>query len=127
MLFRSIVLNTTGNKTKITTDERTVADIAFTHRVVLKGTGNYFAITAKGACTVKVIARNATSNAGDNRVIGLYSDTAGTTAVTGTEAVSLTPGEGRVIEFAVTDAGTYYLESITNELAIYQIEVIYNA
>ena len=122
-----IVLNTTGNKTKITTDARTVADIAFTHRVVLKGTGNYFAITAKGACTVKVIARNATSNAGDNRVIGLYSDTAGTTAVTGTEAVSLTPGEGRVIEFAVTDAGTYYLESITNELAIYQIEVIYNA
>ena len=61
-IAEGIVLNTTGNKTKITEHKNTIEGVSFTHRVVLKGEGNYFAITTKGEATVKVYVANA--NAG---------------------------------------------------------------
>ena len=124
-IAEGIVLNTTGNKTKITEHKNTIEGVSFTHRVVLKGEGNYFAITTKGEATVKVYVANANADANRSRDIGLYSDTAGKTPVTGTTVEKVFGKESKLLSFAVSDAGTYYLESVTNELCIYRIDIVY--
>ena len=124
-LADGIVLNSSGLKAKVNAHSNTVGDISFTQRVVLKGKGNYFAITASGACTVKVYVANGSSTDTTEREIGLYKDADANTLIDGAATTKLIKGEKQVVEYSVAEAGTYYLESITNELSIYQIEIIY--
>lgn len=66
----------------------------------------------------------------NTRNIGLYTDAVGTTMVTGTQDTALNginDTKAQLVELTVTGAGTYYLVSTVNELAVYQIEIVYNA
>lgn len=126
-LAEGIALNTTGSKTKVTAHTNQFDDgRSFTHRIVLKGTGNYFKISVDKACTVKVYVANGSTTDTTGREIGLYTDTAGKTLMSGATTTKLVGGDKQAVVYNVTKAGTYYLESITNELSIYQIEIIYS-
>ncbi len=127
-LAEGIIINTSGNRTKVTAHNNTFdGEHSFTHRIVLKGAGNYFAITADKACTVKVYVANGSSTDTTGRRIGLYTDTAGTAVADGTQEIRIVGGQKQVVEYNISEAGTFYLESLDNELSFYQIEIIYNA
>ena len=123
-LGTGVVLNTTT--AKVTEHKKTIGAVEFTHRVILKSAGNYFKIDTQGAATIKVYAGNGSSSDTTGRLLGLYTDAAGSTLVTGTETTNIVGGNVELVEFAVTAAGTYYLESPTNELGIYGIEIVYS-
>ena len=127
-LAEGIALNTTGEATKIDAKERTIGGKTFGHRVVIKSKGNYFAITTKDACTIKVYVINESTTDTAGRQIGLYKETSGTTLVDGTTTTNILGGvdNAKVVEYKITAAGTFYLESITNELSIYRIDIIYS-
>lgn len=116
----------------ITARDKTIEGVTFTHRIQAGGAakeGNlrHFAVTVKAGCTIKVYAENASKDA---RTLGLYTDSTYATTVAGTTLATLgtgTSGEAKLVEFTVTEAGTYYVAATTNELSYYQIDVVYNA
>ncbi len=124
-LAEGIVLNTTGNKTKVTEHNNEIEGKLFTHRVVLKGKGNYFKLSVTGACTVRVYVANGSSTDTKSRNIGIYKDAEATTLAEGTALTGLVNGEKQLITYDISASGDYFLESIDNELSIYQIEIIY--
>ncbi|MDE7439417.1 MAG: Ig-like domain-containing protein [Clostridia bacterium] len=125
-LADGIVINTTGNKTKVTANGNNFDDeSSFTHRIVMKSPGNYFKITVDKACTIKVYVANGSSTDTTGRLLGLYTDAAGNNLLDGTSTTRLLGGEKQIVEYTVT-AGTYYLESPTNELSFYCIKLIYS-
>ena len=124
-LAEGIVLNTTGNKTKVTEHNNEIEGKLFTHRVVLKGKGNYFKLSVTGACTVRVYVANGSSTDTKSRNMGIYKDAEATTLAEGTALTGLVNGEKQLITYDISASGDYFLESIDNELSIYQIEIIY--
>ena len=114
-----IKLKMTGKVTEHA--NKKVGDITFNYRVVLKGTGNYFEIETQAQCTIKIYVANAGKD-GDPRVIGLFTDTKAENEVV---KDSLAASTSKVVEFSVSK-GTFYLESLTNDLSIYAIEIIYS-
>ena len=122
----SISIYATGEVVKVTEHSKTIDNVAFTHRVVLKNKGNYFAITTAGACTIKVYVANSSTTDETVRLLGLYTDARGETLVSGTDTTGLGKNTAQVVQYTVSAKGTYYLESITNELSIYGIDIIYS-
>ena len=108
---------------KINADGQTIGGTAFTHRIVLKSTSddNYIKITTKAAATIKIYARNSSSG---GRELGLYDSGKKDSNLIDNLKSSL-DSEKAVVEFAVSASGDYYLRSITNELSIYAIEIVY--
>ena len=113
-----VIKTSTG---KVTEHGKTIDSISFTHRIILKGAGNYIAITTGGACTIKVYVANGSSNAG-KRTIGLYTDPTPSNPVGNTS--ELDKSETALLEYNVTTGGTYYLESTTDELGVYRIDLV---
>ena len=127
-LDEGIVLSITNATGKVDAKNRTIGGKTFGHRIVMKNKGNYFAVTTKAACTIKVYVINESSTDTEGREVGLYTDTAGTTLVSGTATTKIIGGieNAKVVEYSVKAAGVYYIESITNELSFYGIDVIYS-
>ena len=123
-LTDGIVLNTTGSNTKVDDKGKTFDEITFTHRIVIKGKGNYFKISVSANSTIKVYAANGSSTDSTERILGLYTTASGDNVVAGTTEAKLVGGDTKVVEFFVAEAGDYYLESPTNELGIFAIDIV---
>ncbi|MBQ4060982.1 MAG: PT domain-containing protein [Bacilli bacterium] len=123
--FGTFTIKATAEK-KVTIDENSKSHdgVDYTQRIKLGGSGtaDYRNITfsTEGACTITVIALS--SSSGEDRELALFAAD-GTQIATGVAQGAPTDAKVSVITYTITEAGTFYIASLSGGVNIYSIVV----
>lgn len=123
--FGTFTIKATAEK-KVTIDENSKSHdgVDYTQRIKLGGSGtaDYRNITfsTEGACTITVIALS--SSSGEDRELALFAAD-GTQIATGVAQGAPTDAKVSVITYTITEAGTFYIASLSGGINIYSIVV----
>ncbi len=131
--FVSILASADGNVV-IEANSKSYGDKSFTNRVKLGGEGKVthrsIKLTTMAAAKIVIYCMSSSSKADAVRTVALYNSTfvdktSTPDAVVG-ETASVPGDKLYMIEFNVTEAGTYYFASQASGLNVYGIEILYS-
>lgn len=117
---------TDGKTMQIKANKKTVGDKTFEYRLELTGKMNsdsrYIEVTVTKACAIKVYAMSASSSKTRNLII---CKTAGDLA-NPMQSVGVGGAALEVVDFTVTEAGTYYIGSGESGINVYGLDILYS-